>query len=308
MITTVKEDFDSDDALEAASAWYQDRLLENRSRKAPYLACAEYAEGRQAMKELERLLSTAALRRVSNHKAHGTCFLVTALWSEAESLSQDLGSFRLTSFGPVPSSLKLAPGLLNHEGLTPKDDGERERLMTTHGKRMRFGNVAGLEVALSPGVLPAHDAGADGFISELVEDLMSSSMDLYANNFWSDPAMSERDGAGYLVGPASVSRGREWRRAADVVHELSTDGSQTPGDICSWGDTVFHHAGSDILMVKGERSTATMGIVATCEGSGHLSGQHQNAFTHCFLLSQTKVICSTYVSSPKHHLPSNTRA
>lgn len=253
MITTVNEDFDSEDVFRAAVAWHQDRLLENPSRKAPYLACAEYEEGRQAMKKLEVLLSKAALRRVSNHKAHGTCFFVTASSSEADSLWQDLGAYRLTSFGPMPSSLKLAPGLLNHEGLTPQGDGESKRLLTTHGNRMQFANVEGLEITLSPGVLPAHDVEAGGFISALFQGLMSASMDLHANSFWSNPAMSNGDGDAYFGGPASILRGREWRRAADVVHELSTaDGGPTPGDVCSWGDLIFHHAGSDILMIKGK--------------------------------------------------------
>ncbi len=251
LLSTARDDFAGDDAIfGAATAWHGERLLENPTRKAPHLACAEYSKGRHAMKKLEGLLSKEALRRASNHKEHGACFFATASFSEAKRVSEDLAGYGLTSFAPVPSALKLAPGLLNHEGLAPASGAGKDqdqRLTTTHGERMRFGNVAGLDVALSPGVLPAHDGKASAFISDLREDLMSASMDLHANSFWSDSDMLGDDSAG----PAAALRGREWSRAATVVHELSAEGGPTPGDVCSWGDIQVHHASSDLLLIKG---------------------------------------------------------
>lgn len=77
----------------------------------------------------------------------------------------------MTSFGPVPSAMKLAPGLLNHEGRTrgSKCAGKQEQpkqLATTHGPRMRFENLVGLDVSLSPGVLPAKDSRDAACVSE----------------------------------------------------------------------------------------------------------------------------------------------
>ena len=252
LITTSREDFDGDDAaFRAATAWHGERLRAHPTRKAPHLACAEYSGGRLALTKLGELLSENALRRVSNHREHGTCFFATASLSQATTVSEDLEGYGLTSFSPVPSALKLAPGLLNHEGLVPADAAREEseqRLTTTHGSRMRFENVAGLDVALSPGVLPAHDARAGAFVSDLREALMSASLDLHTNSFWSDSAVLEDRS----VGPAAALRGREWRRAAAVVHELSAEGGPTPGDVCSWGDVQVHHAGNDLLLIKGK--------------------------------------------------------
>lgn len=255
LLTTAWDDFEGDDAgFGAATAWHGDKLLERPSRKAPHLACADYGQGRRAMKKLEGFLSEAAIRRASNSKDDGTCVFATASSSEAATVSQDLEAYGLTSFGPVPSALKLAPGLLSHER-KPRDSAgaqqHHERLATTHGKRMRFENVVGLDVALSPGVLPIKDRRAGAFISDLLDGLMAASVDLHANNFWSDASLPEDLRADPWAGAAL--RSWEWRRAADVVHELSTEvGGPTPGDVCSWGDLRVHHAGSDFLMIKGE--------------------------------------------------------
>ncbi|CAM9539093.1 unnamed protein product, partial [Hapterophycus canaliculatus] len=46
-------------------------------------------------------------------------------------------------------------------------------------------------------------------------------------------------------------RGREWSRAAAVVHGLSAAGNTSPGDICSWDSVVFHHTAADVLLVSG---------------------------------------------------------
>lgn len=264
-LTTALEDFDnSDRAFGAAIAWHRDRLSEAPDRRAPHFACAEYGEGKRAMNKLEELVSKTALRRISNGMDHGTCFVVTMSFSQAAAASQHLQAYGLASFGPVPSVLKIAPGLLNHGGLEFEggDEQQQQRLTTTHGNRLRFENVAGLEVSLSPGVLPAQDGKAGAFISDLIEALMLASADLHGQNFWSDRAYLDGEGEGsssggsahdLLAGPAGAVRRREWARAAAVVHELSSDvGGPTPGDVCSWGTLKIHHADSDVLMVKGE--------------------------------------------------------
>ena len=274
LLTTAWDDFEGDDAsFGAATAWHRDRLLECPSRRAPHLACAEYGKGRQALGKLEELLSESALRRVSNSRDHGTCFFATASVSQAATVSQDLEAFGLTSFGPVPSAMKLAPGLLNHEGLRRGSSGEQQqqqepRLATTHGKRMRFENVVGLDVALSPGVLPTKDGRAGAFISDLLGGLLSTSVDLHANNFWSDANLLQNQ-----AGSAGALRSWEWRRAADVVHELSTEGGPTPGDVCSWGDLRVHHAGNDFLMIKGGAQLQLQNVasvVSTAVGISYL--------------------------------------
>lgn len=263
MLTTALEDFgNSDSAFGAAIAWHRDRLLETPNRRAPHFACAEYGEGKRAMKKLEELVSKTSLRRVSNRRDYGTCFFATMSFSQAAAASQDLQAYGLVSFGPVPSVLKIAPGLLNHGGLEFEGGDEQlqqqQRLTTTHGNRLRFENVAGLEVSLSPGVLPAHDGKAETFISDLIEALlMSTSADLYGKNFWSDPALLDGDSAYLFAGPAGAVRRREWTRAATVVHELSTGVGPTPGDVCSWGSLKIHQADSDVLMIKGENSSSS---------------------------------------------------
>ena len=112
---------------------------------------------------------------------------------------------------------------------------------------MRFDSVAGLDVALSPGALASGEE-ADTFIIDLTEGLMSGSMDLHGLNFWSDA-----DGD-HASRPAGAVRTREWKRAARVVHELSSaDGEgPTPGDVCSWGGLNGLYAGSDTLFITGE--------------------------------------------------------
>lgn len=258
LLSTAQQDFAGghDAGYEAAVDWHQQRLLGSSARKAPHLACAEYGRGRHALLKLEALLSKESLSMVSNDKVLGTCFILTASASQAGSGAEtsDFGAIGLTSLGPVPSALKIAPGVLDHYGRSFDDAQQQQqpgRLSTTHGKRMRFHNVAGLDLVLAPGVLPANDADAAGaFTKGLMEDLMSESMDLHSNNFWSDASVLG-EGSDHLARPAGAVRAREWTRAADVVHELSTSDGPTPGDICSWGDLNFHHPGGDVLVIKG---------------------------------------------------------
>lgn len=290
MLTTAQQDFDSDDAFGAATAWHRHRLLDSPNRKASHFACADYGGGKQAMKKLEELLSKTALRRISNDKDHGTCFFATASCSQAAAVSQDLEAYGLTSFGPVSSPLKLAPGLLHHRGVELEGEGEQlqqQRLTTTHGNRLRFENIVGLEVLLSPGVLPTHDNNAGAFISDLIEGLMSTSTDLHGSNFWSDPSLLDGDITGLLAGPASAVRRREWTRAAAVVHELSTAAGSTPGDVCSWGDLKVHHAGSDVLMIKGESRVRTY-----CCAAGALPDRKRQNVVETQFLTNYLVLCT----------------
>ena len=244
LVSTAHKEFDCDAAFEAATGWQGEKLSRSPSRQAPHLACADYSKGSQALRKLEALLPNGSIRKVSNHKLHGTCFIVTVSAPTAASMKDHLGDYTLTWFGPIPAALKLAPELLDHDG--PPLDGE-ERLATTHGRRMRFDSVAGLDVALSPGALASGEE-ADTFIIDLTEGLMSGSMDLHGLNFWSDA-----DGD-HASRPAGAVRTREWKRAARVVHELSSaDGEgPTPGDVCSWGGLNGLYAGSDTLFITGE--------------------------------------------------------
>ena len=250
LVSTAHKEFDCDAAFEAATGWQGEKLSRSPSRQAPHLACAEYSKGRQVLRKLEALLSDGLIRKVSNNKLHGTCFIVTASAPTAAAMRDSLGNYDLTSFGPIPASLKLAPELLDHDG-PPLE--EEERLATTYGRRMRLDSVGGLDVALSPGALASREA-ADTFIFDINEGLMSESMDLYRNNFWSDA-----DGD-YASRPAGAVRTREWKRAAEVVHGLTKADEEvlTPADVCSWGSLNVRYAGSDILFITGEINHFTL--------------------------------------------------
>lgn len=243
------------------------------------------------------------VRVVSNSDKHGVCFVATATLAEAEGiLTKSSEEGLLVSWVPFPSVLKLAPGLLNHndngegahEGIGKSVDVDsnveeghhkgrklnahsksnaRRRLTTTHGDRATIGDeVHGLEVELAPGLLPARrhreDAArgassSDMFAGEWGEDLMSEKLDLYGLGFWSDASMS--DGAdGHLARPGGAVRAREWTRAADVVHELSSSGGPTPGEVCSWDELVVYHTDDDLLTVKGARAAATAAVSCDC--------------------------------------------
>ena len=243
LVSTAHQEFDSDAAFEAATQWHGERLSRSPSRLAPHLACTEYTKGSQALRELEALLPNGSVRKVSNNKLHGTCYIVTASAPTAAAIRDNLDEYDLTSFGPIPAPMKLAPELLDHDG-PPLDD--EERLATTYGRRMCFDSVGGLDVSLSPGALASREA-ADAFIVDLKEGLMSGSMDLRRNNFWSDA-----DGD-HASRPAGAMRTREWKRAAVVVHGLTKadEGGPTPGDVCSWGGINVHYAGSGTLFITG---------------------------------------------------------
>ena len=250
LVSTAHQEFDSDAAYEAATVWHGERLSRSPSRQAPHLACAEYSKGSQSLRKLQAFLPNGSIRRVSNHKLHGTCFIVTASAPTAAALGDSLGDYDLTSFGPIPATMKLAPELLDHDG--PPFD-EEERLVTKHGRRMRLDRVGGLDAALSPGAVASREA-ADAFIVDLKEGLMSGSMDLHRINFW-----SYVDGD-HTSRPAGAVRTREWKRAAEVVHGLTKADEEgpTPGDVCSWGGLNVRYAGSDTIFITGEINRFTL--------------------------------------------------
>lgn len=274
---------------------------------APYLACAEYKNGGKALGRLQTHLHRRrghGVRSASHTVEYGACFLATATVAEASEVSNDLEAFGLSSFGAFPSMLKLVPGLLNYDGgivdLARQEEevriyqqqqqrpkGSKTRLTTTHGYTMRHPNVNGLNVELSPGILPEargvsaaaraeknrrhphnndnrsgpdRDSKTDAlrtaemFTERLKGKLMSHSLQLFDANFWSDASAVEEDGDIVLhpAGPGAL-RAREWQRAAAAVREADRDGMNGPGEACGWDAVRFHHAGDDLLLVTGKR-------------------------------------------------------
>ncbi|CAM9691381.1 unnamed protein product [Scytosiphon promiscuus] len=254
LLTTAKDDFGGNGkGLQAAADWSEARLRSRQSdAAAPYLCCTEYDRGHEAYSRLQSLLSPAAVRPVSSSLENGACYFATASQAQAAAILKDDRQFGLTSFSPFPAALKIAPGLLEHDANGPgtKDDRNHPpgRLRAQHGKSMRMGHVEGLSLELAPGVLPARSSEGGPFISDLLGDLMSESVDLHSTNFWSDPAVVEDE---HLATPQGAVRGQNWGRAAAVVHELSEAAGTVPGDICSWDSITVHHTGDDVLFVSG---------------------------------------------------------
>lgn len=243
--STATEDFDGySAAFDDAIAWHGERLHRSGSSGA-HVACAEYGDGLQARLSLEDFLPPASTRLLSNHKEHGACFIVTASSTQATILGEHPPAYALSLFFPLPSVLKLAPGLLDHD---PSNAGESGRLRTTYGNRVKVtNNVQGLSLSLSPGVLAADRVSKEDFRTTLRRSLMSSSVDLHAANFWSDPTMLSI----HKTRPEGALRADEWTRAADVVHRLSFTEGRSPGEICSWHSLAFHHNSDDHFMLTG---------------------------------------------------------
>ena len=120
---------------------------------------------------MQESLSPEAVRLVAHSSAHGACFFVAASHDEARALS-DNPYFGLNSISPFPSALKVAPGVLEHGVSLDQSSQSPGRLATTHGQSMHMDNVNGLNLELSPGMLPAHSPQAGVIIAELLDDLM----------------------------------------------------------------------------------------------------------------------------------------
>ena len=236
--------------FEAAARWTADRLRTSQdSARAPHLVCTKYSRGRDIVSQLGQFLSPEAVRPVAHSSTHGACFFVTASHTEARAISNN-PRFGLESISIFPSALKIAPGVLEHGVRTDWESQGPGRLTTTYGKSMRMSNVEGLNVELSPGTLPAHSSQADALIhiAEILDGLMSDSINLHEANVWSDPLTANIE---HLTTPAGVVRKSEWGMAATLVHELSVSGRTRPGDICSWGSISVHHAANDLLLLSG---------------------------------------------------------
>ena len=270
LITTAKDEFaGSEDAYESAVAWHREKLeaaaprSSNDTAPCPFMACGPYSNARETMSSLQEAFSPRFIRRLHLGQEHGACLMLTMTSMEAAAaVSEDLPGYGLLTFAPFPSVLKLAPGLLESgSGSEPaiEDDHGTSRLATTHGKGMREGDVLGLNVQLSPGVLPAHHEAAEAFIAELLRGLMAESLDLHESNFWSasDNTMltgdvDEARPARSTTRTSSGLRAREWHRAAEVVHGLSgKKGGGAVGVVCGWEHVSVHHAGDDILFLTG---------------------------------------------------------
>ena len=244
MLTTARQEFDGEEDFTAASAWTAEQLRGSQDLRAPHLACTDYDRRRDALSSLQASLGPGAVRPVSSTQTHGACFIATASHAEAEAVMSEDEVSGFSSFAPFPSVLKLAPGLLDHECSSAAGAGgcSAGRLSTTHGVSMRMDSVHGLMVELSPGT------SGESLSGDLIGNLKSPSLDLHATSFWSDVALA---GGEHLASAGGALRGREWSRAADLVHELSRSGETSPSDICAWGDIEVHAVG-DVLLVSGE--------------------------------------------------------
>lgn len=201
---------------------------------------------------------------VSRDREHGSsCFVATATSEQALAIeAEGLGNVGLTSFGPFPTVLKIAPGLLDIDQEDDSGDGLSEdaaasgshrmgsmrRLTAIHGDIARMKNVGGLTVQLSPGVLSASVdfSAVETLTLQLLDGLLASTLDLHAINYWSDHSMTSPQ--------ANALRARECSRAADVIHGLSSSaehGGLTPGDVCAWDSLSIHHTGDDNLLLTG---------------------------------------------------------
>ncbi|CAN0390119.1 unnamed protein product, partial [Pylaiella littoralis] len=294
LLTTAQDDFDGGvEAFEAAARWSAERLLEDGDGRAPHLACTEYENSREVFERLNAFLSPRAVRPASHSQRQGACFFATASHQEAATIQEQReAQFELIiSFTIFPSALKLAPGLLQH-GEEDDDDAEErmgrsedmnaaahgpDRLRARHGASMCRDTAEGLSVELTPGTLPAHAPGADGFMSALHRGLMSESLDLHSSNFWSH---TTNKGGEHLATPAGALRGRDWSKAATVVHELSEAAGTSPGHICSWDSVAIYHPGNDVLLIAGLDHLLYTGMGAG--GKGH-DGEAAELHVACFM-------------------------
>lgn len=251
--TTAKDEFaGSDELYRAAANWDRARLLA-AGRAGPHLACTRHDHGRKALAGLRGVFGRSAVLRVSNSPTRGTCFLVTTSAAEAATFSHDPERYGLESFGTLPSLLKLSHGLLDLKFKSELLEQEEGRLRISYGQAMRLVNVGGLEVQLSPGVSPVDMIVPGGQISDILDGLMSASINLHASNFWSDLIAREGNNSISLSHAPGRLRAREWTKAANVVHELSAPGGAgaTPADVCSWEGLGVLNGGGRFLMITG---------------------------------------------------------
>ena len=245
-VSSASADFATENTAgyDAASKWYGERLRRDAARdsRAPYIVCAEYNDGRQALTSLESNFGKSAIHRVSNSETNGSCFIVTASPSAATDMLSAPEALSLLSAGPFLPSMKLASGLLDHGSDVSDRSG---RLRSTYGEHVSPDNVRGFHVRLSPGVLPANagESVTGNFVRSWHDDLMQT-VSVSGMSFWTDPDLDRS--------VLDKTRAREWSRAATVVDGLASKHSQSVGEICKLGKLRVHHAGDDLLLVEGE--------------------------------------------------------
>lgn len=257
LTSTANNDFvNNHSAYLAASDWHIRKLSRcSDDAKAPYLVCADYRDGRQALTALRQQWSRSAVQPVANSNAHGSCFLLTVRPSEASTLLSSPSTFYLTNAGPVIPTVKLASGLLDYgpsvDPVSDQNDGSTP-LRVTYGEQMKLGGVRGLTVRLSPGVLPIGDSSAKVFLRDWRTGLMSDETDVHAASFWSDPdAPHDIDGHHVAGHAAGMTRVREWNKAAAVIHDLAAEQGRSPGETCQWQRLKVHQVDHDLLLVEG---------------------------------------------------------
>ena len=246
-VSSASTDFATDNSAGyiAASKWCGERLRRDvvRNSRAPYMVCAEYSEGREALTSLETNFGMSAIQRVSNSEAAGSCFIVTASPSAATDMLSTPGTLSLLSAGPFLPSLKLASGLLDH-GLELSD--LPGRLRSTYGADVLLDGVHGLTVRLSPGILPLTrgEPRAREFVRSWHDEIMKTAS-VKSLSFWSDPDFDRS--------ALDKTRVREWSRAAAVVDDLASKDGRPVGEVCKLGNLRrMHHVGDDLLKVEGE--------------------------------------------------------
>lgn len=254
IISTAATDFASNTkAYEAASSWNRDRLSSMPDRRAPYVACANYKQGRGARSRLEDAISFASVEPLSHTKAHGACFVVTALPSEASAIMNDPVKFSLVSMGPFFSNLKIAPGLLSHAPRSVKKAKHfPTRLRTTYGPAIIDGQVHGLLLQLTPGVLESSSEGAATMFEKWRADFTSGSGDMWKTTFWSDPDVRQAENGRH---PADHEEGtklvHEWTQAASLVHEVAAAHGWSTGEVCGWDRVTLHLSDNELVVIQG---------------------------------------------------------
>ena len=186
-VLAAPRDFGGDnDAFVKASDWFMDKLLsESPDSLAPYLVCAEWGHGREALGFLQETFSPTSIHPVCHSQDHGSCFMVSA--SPATLTFDVIDEAGVITAVPLHPSLKLSPDLLDHKlgenGYEHHDP--YTSLHTTSGKSMVQENTRGLTIRLTPGALPMHPdySMENGMIGYLQEDLMSTDFDMNANNY-----------------------------------------------------------------------------------------------------------------------------
>eukprot|EP00904_Undaria_pinnatifida_P012698 jgi/Undpi1/8559/HiC_scaffold_25.g11024.m1 len=111
-------DFDNDDyAFKFAVKWQTLRI--SSTTAAPFVGCADYAEGRHARIRLQRMFGVDAVRTVHHSREHGSsCFVFHAIHEEARALLGEGGGMaggrgQLQHVIAFPANLKIAPNVLD---------------------------------------------------------------------------------------------------------------------------------------------------------------------------------------------------